>query len=217
MSIVATLQPIKKILLTVAAALPLRALSVHAQERFRQLQPEQMTAAQKAVFDAIAAGPRKSTEGPFNAWLRSPELADRLQKVGEYVRFQTSLPRRLNEFAILIAARYWTAQYEWYAHYPLAVEAGMNPAALADLAAGRNPHEMTRDETVVYQFCTELRRDKRVQDATFQAAVSTLGEQGVVDLIGVSGYYDVVAMTLNVAQVALPPGVPLPLQPLEQD
>ena len=152
--------------------------------------------------------------GPFNAWLRSPELADRLQKVGEYVRFQSSLPRRLNEFAILITARAWTAQYEWYAHHKMAMEAGLSAKIAADLAAGKRPRGMQEDERVVYDFCTELLTKRKVSDKTFDAAVRMFGEQGAVDLIGATGYYGIVSMTLNVAEVALPAGEQPPLKRL---
>src|SRR6516225_7113864 len=117
-----------------AVALGLAAGSAGAGERFPTLKPEDMTPAQKAVADRIVSGPRRSMGGPFNAWLRSPELADRLQAVGEQVRFRSSLPARLNEFAILITAREWDADYEWYAHYPLALKAGLKPEVAADLA-----------------------------------------------------------------------------------
>jgi len=181
-------------------------------DRFPVLPLDAMTPAQRAAAEAIMAGPRKGLRGPFNAWLRSPELAARLQKVGEYIRFETSLPRRLNEFAILITARVWTAQFEWYAHHPLAIEAGLNPAVAADLAAGNRPAAMADDEAAVYDFVTELNRDRAVSDATFAAARDALGEQGVVDLIGVCGYYTAVSMTLNVARAPLPEGVEAPLK-----
>jgi 4-carboxymuconolactone decarboxylase len=187
-----------------------------AQDRFPQIPPDRMTADQKKVADAIVAGPRKTLTGPFNAWLRSPELADRLQKVGEYVRFNTTLPARLNEFAIMITARHWTAQYEWFAHYPLAIKAGLDAKILADLAAGRRPASMKEDESIVYDFSTQLHRDMKVSDSVYKAAVAKFGEQGIVDLIGVNGYYDVVSMTLSVAQVTVPPGQALPLKALEK-
>jgi 4-carboxymuconolactone decarboxylase len=183
-------------------------------ERFAPLDAEAMTPQQRAVAGAIASGPRGGLRGPFQAWLRSPELADRLQKVGEYLRFSSSVPRRLNELAILITARAWDAQFEWYAHHRLALEAGLDPAVAADIAAGRRPASMQADEAVVYDFCTELRASHRVTDSTLAAALALLGEQGVIDLIGVSGYYDVVSMTLNVAEVPLPDGLPPPLKPL---
>ena len=182
--------------------------------RFPPLSRETMTPAQRTAAEAIAAGPRGGSRGPFQAWLRSPELADRLQRVGEYLRFSSAVPRRLNELAILITARAWDAQFEWWAHHRLALEAGLDPAVAADIAEGRRPAAMQPDEAVVYDFCTELRATRRVGDATLAAAIELLGEQGVVDLIGVSGYYDVVSMTLNVAEVALPDGVEPPLKPL---
>lgn len=184
-----------------------------AAERFPILAPAQMTPAQRQVADAIMAGPRKTMGGPFNTWLRSPELADRLQKVGEQLRFHSSVPARLNEFAILITARAWDADYEWYAHYPLALKAGLKAEIAANLAKGQRPRGMAADETAVYDFVTELRRTHRVGDTTYGAAQKVLGDQGVVDLLALCGYYDLVSMTLNTAQVATPSDGPLPLPP----
>jgi 4-carboxymuconolactone decarboxylase len=182
--------------------------------RFAPLSPEAMTPEQRKAADAIVAGPRGGLRGPFQAWLRSPELADRLQKVGEFVRFSSSVPARLNELAILITARAWDAEFEWWAHRRLALEAGLDPSIADDIAAGRRPQALEADEAVVYDFCTELRRDRRVSDRTFAAALALLGEKGVIELIGVSGYYDVVSMTLNVAEVPIPDGAePLPRLP----
>ena len=189
--------------------------SATAADRFPPLGPDQMSPAQKALADKITSGPRKSLGGPFNAWLRSPEVGDRMQAVGEYIRFNSSLPRHLNEFAILITARAWNAKYEWYAHYPLALQAGLKPEVAADLAQGIRPRSMTADEAAVYDFSTELRRDKRVSDTTFANVKARLGEQGVIDLIAVNGYYDLVSMTLNVAEVSTPPDGALPLPDLE--
>jgi len=183
-------------------------------DRFPPLAPEDMTPAQRDVAEAIASGPRGGLRGPFQAWLRSPEIAQRLQKVGEYLRFSSSVRPRLNELAILITARAWDAQFEWYAHHRLALEAGLAPAVAADIAAGRRPASMQPDEAVVYDFCTELRATHRVGDATLARAQALLGEAGVIDLIAVSGYYDIVSMTLNVAEVALPDGLEPPLKPL---
>jgi len=166
------------------------------------------------VAEAIVAGPRGGLRGPFQAWLRSPELADRLQKVGEHIRFSSSVPRRLNELAILMTARAWDAQFEWWAHQRLALEAGLEKEVADEIAAGRRPSRMTADETIVYDFCTELRQTRRVGDRTYAAALKLLGAQGVVDLIAVCGYYDLVSMTLNVAETPLPDGVEPPLRPL---
>jgi 4-carboxymuconolactone decarboxylase len=182
--------------------------------RFPPLSREAMTPQQRAVAEAIVSGPRGGLRGPFQAWLRSPAFAERMQKVGEYLRFSSAVPPRLNELAILITARAWDAQFEWWAHHRLALEAGLDPGVAADIAEGRRPAAMRADEAVVYDFCTELRATRRVGDATLAAALELLGEPGVIDLIGVSGYYDGVSMTLNVAEVALPDGVEPPLKPL---
>ena len=150
--------------------------------------------------------------GPFNAWMRSPDLGNRLQNVGEYIRYRTSLPLRLNEFAILITAREWTSQYEWYAHYPLAIKAGLDAKVADELALGKRPSAMMDDEAAVYEFCIQLHRTRNIEDATFNRALALFGERGVVDLIGVSGYYTAVSMTLNVARVMPPEGTPLLLK-----
>ncbi len=184
------------------------------QGRFPPIPPERMTPEQRQAAEAIAGGPRGGVRGPFNALLRSPALADRFQRVGEYLRFNSSIPAALNEFAILIAAREWSAQYEWYAHHRLAMQAGLSPAIAQAVAEGRRPEGMSADEALVHEFCTELHRSRTVSDATFERARDRFGEQGVVDLLGVSGYYVAVAMVLNVAQVPLPEGVPPPLAPL---
>src|SRR5919199_307234 len=127
---------------------PLGGGGSRAAERFPSIPLERMTPEQRKVAEAIMSGPRRSMSGPFNAWLRSPELADRLQKVGEDIRFNTTPPHRLNEFAILITAREWSSQYEWYAHYPLAIKAGLDPKVAADLAEGRRPAGMQEDEKI---------------------------------------------------------------------
>lgn len=195
-----------KVFVLAAASLLLATHDISAQtvERFPPLKPDQMTPAQKSAADAILSGPRKSLNGPFNAWIRSPELGDRLQKVGEYLRFKTSLPRHLNEFAILITGRLWNASYEWYAHYPLAMQAGLRPAIAEDLKAGRRPADMNADEALIYDFSTQLHRDHQVSDRLYKATVARFGEQGAMDLIAVNGYYDLVCMTLNVGMVEPP-------------
>jgi 4-carboxymuconolactone decarboxylase len=181
-------------------------------ERFAVIPLDKMTPSQRTVADAIMSGPRGRMSGPFNAWLRSPELADRLQKVGEYVRFNTSLDKRLNEMAILMTAQYWGTQYEWYAHAPLAIKAGLDPAIVAAIGSGRKPDSMKDDEAIVWEFTTQLRRDHSVDEAIYAKAVEKFGEPGVMDLVGVNGYYDVVSMTLNVAHVAPPSGAELPFK-----
>ena len=181
-------------------------------ERFPEIPLDEMTPAQRAVADAIISGPRQRMSGPFNAWLRSPELADRLQKVGEYVRFHTSLDKRLNEMAIIMTAQHWGSQYEWYAHAPLAIKAGLDSEIVAALGTGRKPGKMKDDEAIVWEFVTQLRRDHGVDDAIYAKAMEKFGENGVMDLIAVSGYYDVVSMTLNVAHVSPPKDAELPFR-----
>ena len=181
-------------------------------ERMPEIPLDKMSAAQRAIADAIMSGPRQRMSGPFNAWLRSPELADRLQRVGEYVRFNTSLDKRVNEMAILMTALAWGSQYEWYAHAPLALKAGLDPAIIAAIGAGRKPDNMKDDEAIVWEFTTQLRRDHGVDDAIYAKALEKFGERGIIDLIGVNGYYDVVSMTLNVAHVKPPAGAELPFQ-----
>ena len=178
--------------------------------RFPDLKREQMTDAQKRVYDTIVSGPRGSVYGPFGPLLRSPELADRVQKLGEYLRFNTSLPARLNEFAIIINARFWESKYEWYVHMPLSVKGGLAQSIADDLAQNRRPANMKPDEELVYDFCTTLHRQHFVDDGLFKRGVSMLGEAGMMDLIGVSGYYTLVSMVLNVAEVPLPPGAKSP-------
>jgi 4-carboxymuconolactone decarboxylase len=184
-------------------------------DRFPELAPDAMTPAQARVAERIVSGPRGKLIGPFNAWLRSPELADRLQKVGEYIRFNSSLPTRLNELAILITARSWGSQFEWWAHAKFALDAGLDRTIVDAIAAGRRPDAMAADETVIYDFCTELRRTRAVSDATYEAMRQAFGEQGIVDVIAASGYYDIVSMTLNVAQIPMPEGSE-PLKPLDK-
>jgi len=181
-------------------------------ERMAEIPLDKMSSAQRAVADAIMSGPRGGLRGPFNTWLRSPVLADRLQKVGEYIRFNTSLEKRINEMAILMTAQAWGSQYEWYAHAPLAIKAGLDPDIVAAIGAGRKPEKMKDDEAVVWEFTTQLRRDHGVDDAIYARALEKLGEQGIMDLIAVNGYYDVVSMTLNVARVAPPAGEELPFK-----
>jgi 4-carboxymuconolactone decarboxylase len=184
-------------------------------DRFKPLTYEELNPEQKALVEALLAGPRGSLNGPFNVMLRSPELGDRLQRVGEYVRFKTSIPPRLNELAILMVAREWTAQYEWLAHSALAVKAGVPPAVVEDIAAGRRPGKLADDEAIVYDFARELIDTRQVSDAAFTALKDRFGERGVVDLVGLIGYYHTVSMLLNVDRYPLPEGAQAPLQALK--
>jgi len=182
--------------------------------RFPLLTEATMTPRQRESYQGIVSGPRKGASGPFNALLRSPEVADRVQKVGEFVRFQSSIPAPLNEMAILITGRFWGAQYEFWAHSRLARTAGLSDAIIEAIAEGRHPSAMSADERIVYHFCAELFQDKAVSDATFKAVVDRFGEQGVIDLIAASGYYSIVSMVLNVDRYPLPAGERPPLKRL---
>jgi 4-carboxymuconolactone decarboxylase len=179
-------------------------------DRFAPLTAEQLTPEQEKMVRDLLAGTRTSLSGPFNVLLRSPEMGNHAQKLGEYVRFKTSLPRRLNEMAILMTARFWSSQYVWYAHEKLALDAGLSRAMVDAIRSGRRSLSMQADETVVYDFCTELRERHRVSDANFGAAVDLLGEKGVVDLIANMAYYDLVSMVLNVDRYPLPAGAAFP-------
>ena len=184
------------------------------QRRFRPLAESEMSEAQRKVYADIASGPRGGVRGPFNALLRSPELADRAQKLGEWVRYRSSIPEALKEFAILITARYWNAQYEWHAHHAHAMKAGLAPRLAAELAQGRRPSGMSDQAAAVHDFCKELHERKSVSDANYARVVQHFGEAGAVDLIGVIGYYTLVSMILNVDRVPIPGGAPAPLPPL---
>ena len=195
-------------------------------QRFKPIAPENLTPEQRTLADAIRSGPRGAVKnsaaanpgplgGPFNVWLRTPEIGNIIQSLGAAIRFRSSLPNKLNELAIITTARQWTAQYEWLAHKKLALEAGLDPAIADDIAQGRRPAKMSEDEAVVYDFSRELHETHGVSDATYQRAVDRFGEQGVVDLIAVNGYYVLVSMTLNVNRTALPGGGQPPLPVLK--
>jgi 4-carboxymuconolactone decarboxylase len=131
---------------------------------------------------------------------------NRARAMGDYLRFNSVLPPRLSEFAILITARYWTQNYEWDAHNQLALQGGLSPDIIKAIADGRRPDKMAADEEALYTFCDELHRNQSISDATYARAVSTFGEQGVIDIVGISGYYTLLAMVLNTAQTPVPPG-----------
>jgi 4-carboxymuconolactone decarboxylase len=175
--------------------------------RFSPLTYDQLTAEQKLMVDHILSGPRGSMSGPFNVLLRSPEMGDLAQALGAYMRFKSSIPHKLNELAILMTGRFWNAQYEWYAHHKIALEAGLSPAIIDAVATGNRPTDMQPDEAVVYDFCHEFLETRQVSDATYKAAVDKFGERGVVDLVGVVGYYHLVSMLLNLDRYPMPEGV----------
>jgi len=190
--------------------------AAQAQERFSELRLDQLTPEQQKMATVLTTPPRNSAlnSGPFNAYARSPGLGLLLLQVSDYVRFNSALPPRLSEFAIMIAARQWSQPYEWRAHYPLAIKGGLDRQILVDLGAGTRPQGMKEDETALYDFCTELYRDKNVSDAAFKAALTKFGERGIMDLIGIIGYYDIASMALIVQKATGKPGDEAPLLPL---
>jgi 4-carboxymuconolactone decarboxylase len=203
------------ILGTVNAQAPTSPHDLHLRgDRFAPLTYDSMTPEQKKMVESILSGPRTSLDGPFNVLLRSPEMGDLAQKFGAYARFHSSLPPRLNEFAILITGRFWTAQFEWQAHRQNALKVGLNPAVIDALAAGKRPSNMQPDEEAVYNLCTEVLTTRHASDAAFNAAKEKFGERGVVDMLAVVGYYQFVSMLLNVDRYPLPAGMQPELKPL---
>ena len=176
-------------------------------DRFRPLTWDEMTPAQHTMMEDLFSGPRGGADGPFNVLLRSPEMGNIAQQFGASMRFNQNMPRKLNEMAIIITGRYWTSQYEWYAHKRAALAAGLNPSIVEAIQHGVHPDGMAKDEEAVYTFCNELLRTKQVSDATFAAARDAVGEKGVVDLMGVMSWYQMVSMLLNVDRYPLPAGV----------
>jgi len=186
-------------------------------DRMPPLAAEAMSDEQKQAATELAAGPRGGVRGPFIPLLRSPELMSRLQKVGEVLRYHSALAPKLNEFVMLVVAREWTQQFEWQVHYPLAIEAGLAPEIAAAIAEGRRPRRMAEDEETAWDFCNELLRTRGVSDATYARAAAMLGERGVIDLLGLVGYFTTVSMVMNVARTPPPEqenAVPLKALPL---
>lgn len=183
------------------------------QDRLGPIPFEQMTPPQQAAARAVIDGPRGALYGPFVPLIRSPELMECAQRMGEYLRYRSAIGTRLSELAILVTARQWDQQVEWAIHAPIAVQAGIGAGVIDAVAQRRRPQGMAADEALVYDFCVELHRDKRVGDATWAGALAAFGEQGVVDLMGLNGYYTFLAMVMNAAQSAVPPSpaAPLPL------
>ena len=184
--------------------------------RFPPLKWAQMSEQQKTMMRHVLDGPRAAPNGPFNVMLRSPVMGDFAQELGAQVRFNSSLPAPLREMAILMAARYWTAHYEWNAHKTAALQAGLNPAIVTAIAEGQTPKSMQANEAALYRFCSELMQTARVSNDTFAGAKAAFGEQGVAEIIFTLGYYSMVSMLLNVDQYPLPDGVQVELKPLKR-
>ena len=173
-----------------------------------------LTGEQQALVDAISSGPRGrfSNSGPFAVYLHAPGFGHLAQQLGGYVRLGTSVPPRLSEFAILCTARFWQAQYEWVAHAAIAAKQGVKPATIRDLQAGRTPTSAPRDEMAIYAFVRELYATRRVSDATYKRVHKLLGDAGIVELVGILGYYAMVSMILNVFRMPVPEGTLAPFR-----
>ncbi len=197
---------------TIVAA-SILALGAGEAKRFPQLTVGELTPEQHEVADEVLKVSSLGIQGPYNVILRSPVMAKRLVSLLDYLRFHSSVPHRLNEFAILIQARLWTSQVEWKAHYPLAIKAGLPEAVAADLREGRRPATMQPDEAAVFDLCTELATTHEVSDATFARAKQVMSDQQIVDLVTISGAYVMAAMQLATGREGTTDGS-MPLAPL---
>ena len=182
-------------------------------DRLPPIPPDKMTPEQKKAAEEFLAARNVPVFGPFVPLLRSPEVMLRARAMGDYLRYKSVLPPKLNEFVILITARQWTQQYEWEVHHPIAVKAGLDPEITRALAEGRRPKNMPEEEEIIYDFSTELQRNQSVCDATYARAVARFGEAGVIDAVGITGYYTMLAMVLNTARTPLPDGSKTALAP----
>lgn len=182
--------------------------------RMPQVTMEQLDAKQKPLAEQIVKVSSLGLAGPYNVMLRSPEMGQRVFDMLDYLRFHTSVPTRLNEFAILIQGRLWNAPIEWVAHYPLALKAGLSESVAEDLRQGKRPAAMKSDEAVVYDFCTELSLKHEVSEETWKRARAIFTDQQIADLIAVSGTYVTVAMMLNATEAPLPAGKTAPWESL---
>lgn len=163
-----------------------------------------MTSDQRRIFDEIAAGPRGGVRGPLAVWLHRPGLADPAQKLGRYVRYESALPQRLSELAILITARLWGSDYEWQVHKDIALKAGLARETVEAIRSGKRPRFEKDDEAVVHDLATSLHEERRVPDALYARAVAILGQDEVVDLVGILGYYTLISMTINAFEIPPP-------------
>lgn len=198
-------RPMKSSIAAVSSAASILASSALAQDRLPTIPPEKYTDEQKAAAAEFQTARKTPVFGPFEPMMYSPRLMNDARAMGDYLRFDSAIGNVLSELAILIAAREWTQDYEWHVHYPIALKAGIRLEVIDAIADGRRPDAMSEDETIVYDFLTELNRNRRVSDATFERVERRFGRKGVVDLAGINGYYTLLAMQLNVARYPVPP------------
>ena len=176
--------------------------------RFKPLAYTELTPEQRAFADKEIAGGRKPETGPFNIYLRSPEMAELSRPLGDYLRFKAPMPRKFKEIAIMLTSRYWGGQYVWYSHRQQALDAGLSPAFITAMAAGERPANMSPDEATMYDFCTQLLSTRQVSDANFKAAKALIGERGIVEIVGLMGQYTGLTMLFVVDRYPVPPGAP---------
>jgi len=179
-----------------------------AQDRMPPIPAEKQTPEQRKAAEAFRANRKQDVFGPFVPLHRSPEVMLRAMAVGDYLRYRTVFPTRLNEFIILITARHFTQQYEWYIHQPIALKEGLSRDVVDAIADGRRPAGMSPEEELIHDFCTELLKNHGVSDATYARAIARYGEQGTIEMVGVVAYYTFQSMVLNTARTPVPPGAP---------
>ncbi|MDR6658124.1 4-carboxymuconolactone decarboxylase [Tardiphaga robiniae] len=192
--------------------LSVTAILARAQDRMPPIPADKYTDAQKKAAEEFSGGRGYEVRGPFVPLIRSPEVMLRAKAMGDHLRFKSALAPRLSEMIILITAREWTQQYEWVAHHDIAIKAGLRNDIADAIADGRRPVGMAEDEEAAYDMSIEIQRTKRVSDPTWNKAVAKFGEQGVIDLLGINGYYTFLAMAMNAARTGLPAGVAEPLK-----
>jgi 4-carboxymuconolactone decarboxylase len=197
-----------------AAVIKTKGMQLPDQDRLPPMSDAQLTPAQRQAVADFKTARGVAISGPFYPLLRSPELMTRTRAMGDYLRFKSALPPRLSELVILITAREWTQQYEWNAHYQIALKAGVSPEVADAIGEGRRPAAMSEEEAILYDFCTELHRNKNVSDATYARAIAKFGELAVVDTVGITGYYTLLAMVLNTARTPAGPSPAPTLRPL---
>ena len=174
--------------------------------RLPDIDPDTLDPEGRAVYDAIASGPRGVVQGPLRVWLNSPGLADKAQALGAFCRYGTSLPTRLSELAILVTGAHWQSGFEWHVHAPIGIEAGLDPAAVEAIRVGGTPRFAKEDEAAVHAFASEIWRMKRASQPTYDRAVALLGRKAVVELAGILGYYALISITINAFEVPVPEG-----------
>ena len=200
-------------LLAALASLAIAAAPAAAQDRMPPIPADKLTDAQKKAVEEFKAARSADVTGPFVPLLRSPEVMNRARAMGDYLRFKSSLPPRLSEFVILMVSRRWTQQYEWNAHKPLALQGGQRADIVDAIAEGRRPDKMAADEEALYSLVDDVHRNQSVSDGVYANAVSKVGEQGVINTLGITGYYTLLAMVMNTTRTPLPAGAKPGLAP----